>query len=97
MNVKDALGATIAACTLMGIGYAAALKGGWIIDESRAQGIAQQAVAPEEKARLELHLELKYNRLRMLNNLKEKTPDDLMEIDSLREDIRLLKEALARD
>jgi hypothetical protein len=89
------IGTTIAACTLMGIGYAAALQGGWIVNESMAQGIAQQAVAPEERKRLELHLELKYNRLRMLNNLTEKTPDDLMEIESLRDDIRLLKEALS--
>jgi len=95
MTLKEALPVIIGCITLMGIGYGAAVKGGWIIGRVEAQDIAAQAVQPEEQARLELHLELKYNRLRFLNGLSEKTPDDQLEIDSLREDIRLIKERLA--
>jgi hypothetical protein len=88
------IGTTIAAVTLMGIGYAAALKGGWIIDESRAQGIAQNAVVPEERARLEFMRQMKFDRLRLLNAKEDATADEELEAEILRDDIKRITDRL---
>jgi len=95
MTLKEALPVIIGCITLMGVGYGAALKGGWIINESRASEIAQQAVEPETIERMEFVRETKFNRLRFLNALESKSPDDLLEMETLRDDIERINDRLA--
>lgn len=95
MNVKESIAVTIGVITLLGVGYSAALRGGWLVDTARAQEIARQAVEPEEQARLEFVRETKYSRLRFLNGLENKSPDDLLEMETLRDDIKRITDRLA--
>lgn len=94
MNIKEMIGTTIAVITLMGLGYGAALRGGYVVDEAMAQDIAQSKVEVEEEARLEFIRETKYSRLRFLNGLENKSPDDLLEMDTLRDDIKRITDRL---
>ena len=94
MNIKESTGVALACITLMGIGYTAALRGGYVVNEAIAQEIAQQAVEPEERARLEFVRETKFSRLRFLNGLENKSPDDLLEMETLRDDIKRIADRL---
>jgi hypothetical protein len=94
LNIKEGIGLTIGIISLMSIGYAAALRGGYVIDRALAQEIAQQAVEPEERARLEFVRETKFSRLRFLNGLENKSPDDLLEMEVLRDDIKRIADRL---
>lgn len=94
MNIKEVIGLAIGCVSLLGIGYGMALRGGYVIDRALAQDIAQQAVVPEERARLEFQREMKFSRLRYLNALDEQSPDDELEMETLREEIKQISERL---
>lgn len=94
MNLKETAATTIAVITLMGIGYAAALRGGWIVDEAKASDIAQSKVEVEERQRLEFVREVKFSRLRYINALTEPTPDDRLEAELLRDEIKRITDRL---
>lgn len=94
MNIKESIGVAVGCVALLGTGYAAALKGGWLVDDARAQEIAQQAVAPEERALLEFMRETKFSRLRFLNGLGVKSTDDMLEMETLRDDIKRINDRL---
>ena len=94
MNVREMAGTVTAVVTLIGLGYAAALKGGWLVDEATAGEIAQSKVEVEERQRLEFMREVKFNRLRYINALAEPTPDDRLEAELLRDEIKRIVERL---
>ena len=95
MNVKEIAGTVTAVVTLIGLGYAAALKGGWVVDEARAGDIAQSKVEVEERARLEFVRQTKFDRLRLLNGLADPTPDERLEAEILRDEIKRITDRLA--
>lgn len=94
MNIKEMAGTVTAVVTLMGLGYAAALRGGWIVDEAKAGEIAQSKVELEERARLEFIRQTKFDRLRLLNALSNPTPDERLEAEILRDDIKRITDRL---
>jgi len=99
MKAAPWISAIIGVCTLVGIFYGLASKGGWIITRVEAQAIAQQSVSEEAAARerghLELQRDLKLNQLRFLSNKAEPTADEELEMELLRDDIRRISERLA--
>lgn len=94
MSIKDIAGTIIAVVTVLGLGYAVALRGGYLVDEARAQDIAQSKVEVEERARLEFVRETKFNRLRFLNQLADRSPDEELEAEILRDDIKRITDRL---
>lgn len=99
MNIKEGVAVAVGCASLIGTGYALARSGGWIIDEAGASSIATQsalyAVSLEEKARLEFIRETKYSRLQFLNRLQARSPDDDLEMETLRADIARIDERIA--
>jgi hypothetical protein len=94
LNIKESTGVALACITLMGIGYTAALRGGYVIDEAMAQQIAQNAIIPEERARLEFMRQMKFDRLRLLNAKDELSADEELEAEILRDEIRRITDRL---
>lgn len=94
MNIKETAVTITAVCAVVTLGYGAALRGGWIVDEAGASEIAKQKVEVEERARLEFIREMKYSRLRYLNAVSNKSPDDALEMDTLRDDIKAIDQRL---
>lgn len=94
MGLKDILGVIIAGAAVMGLGYTVATRGGYIVDEARAQDIAQEKVEAEERARLEFMRDVKFSRLRLLNGIATPTPDDQLEAEILRDDIKRISDRL---
>lgn len=95
MKVKEWIALAIAALTLLGMLYAGALKGGWIVNDAKAQEIAQQRVDVEEAARLEFMRETKFSRLKYLNAQPAPTPDEKLEMEILRDEIKKIQDRLA--
>lgn len=98
MNIKDVLGITTGVIALMGIGYTAALKGRYIINDAVAQQIFAQLNAPDEIERLEFQREYKQNQLRSLQRIEKenRSEEDQDTIEELKADITLLKSRLAK-
>jgi len=102
MNVKEGLSVAAVSIALMGIGYAAALRGQWIVDgaiaKAIAQEVAEQTLAPAEMERLEFQLEYKLNQLRPLQRIdkNERSEEDQDAIDDLKADIATLKKRLKK-
>ena len=94
MNVKEIAGTATAVIALMSLGYAAALRGGWLVDEATAGEIAQSKVEVEERQRLEFMRDVKFNRLRYINALAEPSPDDRLEAELLRDEIKRITDRL---
>ena len=94
MNLKETATTITAVVAVFAIGYGVALRGGYIVDEAKAEDIAQSKVEVEERARLEFIRETKYSRLRFLNSLDAKSPDDALEMDTLRDDIKRINDRL---
>lgn len=102
MNLKDVLSGAAVSIALIGIGYAAALRGQWIVDGAIAKAIAQevadQTLAPAELERLEFQLEYKLNQLRPLQRIPkdQRSEEDQDAIDDLKADIHTLKNRIAK-
>ena len=94
MNVKEIATTITAVAAVFALGYTVALRGGYLVDEARASDIAQEKVEVEERARLEFVRETKFNRLRLLNSLEEKSPDEELEAEILRDDIKRITDRL---
>ncbi len=88
------LGVTAGSLTLVGLGYAAALRGGYVVDTATAQGIAQQEVQVEEKQRLIFIRQTKFDRLKLLNAVEAPSPDVRFEMELLREEIHGINDRL---
>lgn len=94
MNVKEIATTLTAVAAVFALGYTVALRGGYVIDEARASDIAQQKVEIEERQRLEFMRDVKFSRLRFLNALSDPTPDDELEADLLRDEIKRITDRL---
>lgn len=94
MNVKEIATTITAVAAVFALGYTVALRGGYLVDEARASDIAQSKVEQEERARLEFMRDVKFSRLRLLNALSDPTPDDKLEADLLRDEIKRITDRL---
>ena len=94
MNLKETATTITAVVAVFAIGYGVALRGGYIVDEAKAEDIAQSKVEVEERARLEFVRETKFNRLRLLNAAEALTPDEQLEAEILRDDIKRITDRL---
>lgn len=98
------LGWTLAGITLLTTlatgGYKIAQGQGWVISKAGAQVVAQdeaqQKIEPLSLETLEFMLEYKRVELRKLNRIEDKTPDDLEEINDLRDQIKGLRIRIAK-
>ena len=94
MNLKEAATTITAVAAVFALGYTLALRGGYLVDEARADEIAQSKVEQQERALLEFVRETKFNRLRVLNASSSPTPDEQLEAEILRDDIKRITDRL---
>ena len=88
------IGAAVGGMVLTSAVFGLFNQAGYVVTRAQAQTIAEQAVMPEEVARLEYVLTEKRAQLRKLQRIETPTAEDVQEIADLQDDIKRIRDRL---
>lgn len=93
MDYMKTIGIIMGTVTLLGVGYKAGLRGGYITDAVMVRAIAQEVLAPAVQKQLEFELAYKRSQLKPLQRIpkEDRTEEEQDEIDDLKEQVAIIK------